>query len=96
MMSCYLDKTVQFYKSSALAQVASGRSTPARGFSLDVIRPNHEPKATTKDGKEAWEIAAEESLPESESFLFIFLSRPSVLEYIYMRSYWHVNVLIRC
>ncbi|KAF8879081.1 hypothetical protein CPB84DRAFT_317690 [Gymnopilus junonius] len=55
-----IDKTMQFVqKSSTLAQqVASGRSTPARGFSFDVSRPNvtnNDNKASTKDGKEAWE-----------------------------------------
>lgn len=40
---------------------------PTRGFSFDVIRPSHEAKSSTKDGKEAWELAAEESLPESMS-----------------------------
>lgn len=45
---------------------------PTRGFSFDVIRPAHETKSSTKDGKEAWELAAEESLPESESLCSIF------------------------
>lgn len=45
---------------------------PTRGFSFDVIRPAHETKSSTKDGKEAWELAAEGSLPESESLCSIF------------------------
>lgn len=82
------DKTFRFYKSSVAS--ASGRSTPARGFSFDVMRPNAEPQTQTqtqassqtmmtKDGKEAWEVDMEgSSLPESESrfsfFLFFVLS----------------------
>lgn len=60
-----LDKTVQLYKSSTLGQVTSGRSTPARGFSFDVTRPQ-EPRVSTKDGKEAWATDPDSSLPESE------------------------------
>lgn len=60
-----LDKTVQLYKSSTLGQATSGRSTPARGLSFDVTRPQ-EPKVSTKDGKEAWATDADGSLPESE------------------------------
>ncbi|KAF8799033.1 hypothetical protein BYT27DRAFT_7202794 [Phlegmacium glaucopus] len=58
-----IDKTVQLYKSSTLGQVTSGRSTPARGLSFDVTRPQ-EPKVSTKDGKEAWATDADGSLPE--------------------------------
>ena len=79
-----LDKTFRFYKSSVAS--ASGRSTPARGFSFDVMRPNAEPQTqtqtqttssqtmTTKDGREAWEVDMEgSSVPESEShFFFLF------------------------
>jgi len=67
---------VQFCKSSTLGQVASGRSTPARGFSFDVNRPtaNPEVKASAKDGQDAWVVADQDgtSLPESESFFFSF------------------------
>ncbi|KAJ3503995.1 hypothetical protein NLJ89_g8175 [Agrocybe chaxingu] len=61
-------KTVQFCKSSTLGQVASGRTTPARGFSFDVIRsppPGQQQQASaTAKSREAWEVQAEESLPE--------------------------------
>ena len=65
-------------KSSTLAQqVTSGRSTPARGFSLDVsrdkINTSHDSKTSTKDGKEAWEaVDGDGSFAEGESFNYIF------------------------
>ncbi|CAA7265469.1 unnamed protein product [Cyclocybe aegerita] len=62
-----IDKTVQFCKSSTLGQVASGRTTPARGFSFDVMRsppPGQQQASATAKDREAWEAQAEESLPE--------------------------------
>ncbi|PPQ85184.1 hypothetical protein CVT25_004191 [Psilocybe cyanescens] len=64
-----IDKTLQFYKSSTLGQATPGRSTPARGFSFDVSRPNPESKVSTKDGTEAWETEVDGSLPEIQSAL---------------------------
>jgi hypothetical protein len=62
-----------------LGQVTSGRSTPARGFSFDVTRPQ-EPKVSTKDGKEAWATDAGDSLPESEyTFINVEVFAPGLL-----------------
>ena len=52
--------------------MTSGRSTPARGFSFDVMRPLTKDNQGSggKDGKEAWEIDDGPS-SEGESFCSI-------------------------
>lgn len=74
-MLFFADKTMQFYKSSTVGGAASGRTTPAHGFSFDISRPGtaagngmphsehqqHAVKGSTRSGKDFWDVVVPEA-----------------------------------
>ncbi|KAF9450563.1 kinase-like protein [Macrolepiota fuliginosa MF-IS2] len=61
-----IDKTLQVYKSSTLAQVTTGRSTPARSLDIDIkdIKTEIDPPRTRGSSQnQSWENEVNSSLP---------------------------------